>query len=124
MTSLDKFTTPCLGYTLDSGKWLPCRSALPFARGFKGSWVDACPGGCEGKGDITLIMDSKEFIQGYRSDLVNIGHSDPEWTDDDVEKAVRKLFSEEEYEDEEHIELVFARDLIYTLEQEVSCSCL
>ena len=46
-------TEKCFGYgDISTKKWLPCRSILPFPRGFKGSWVDQCPGGCKGTGVI------------------------------------------------------------------------
>lgn len=63
-----------------------------------------------------IVSKSQEFIQEYRASLVSIGHTDPGWTDEDVKTIVRKLLHEENYEDLDHIEMVFARDLIYTLE--------
>lgn len=42
------------------GKFLPCRSVLPFPRGFNGSYVDACPGGCNGTGVAPLIEGLRE----------------------------------------------------------------
>lgn len=49
----------CPGYfsELDK-KWLPCRSILPFPRGFKGSYVDQCPGGCGGTGAVDAALDN------------------------------------------------------------------
>lgn len=63
-----------------------------------------------------IVSKSQEFIHEYRESLVAQGSSDPEWTDEDVRTIVRKLLHEENYESMDHLEMVFARDLIYTLE--------